>query len=292
MPFNPTPDLPRNPAVRIFFSGLLILEPSADSQSCEVFVHRSAPNHHLTIEVRRKEKGRPDQIMMRHVGPLSLAPSRDGGPLRHGMFIQVAAGAAGVRRYDGPATAEGESFDLAIDLADAKLHGPSGGPSSGPGNDPLAVDPLGGLPSIFINDGVFYAAAKTRPDLKTKLKKGGRVIEELPPFASLIGTNIYLQDGGEVLVQWRQQGRPETLKLPKPKPEEQDVSYEIYIVNDPLFETNDPSVPVHDEFKEYYKILSVPSDEQFRLEFELPPAATSRGSTRTPCMPVTKGDGG
>ena len=243
MPFPPVPELLPNPPVRIFFSGLMVLEPSPDGRTCEVFVNRSAPSHYLTIEVRRKQAGKPDLIMMRHVGQLAFVRATEpNGSLKHGLFIQVDSGPKGVKRYNGDPSPEGESLDLALNLEGPDLHNGDIGP----------VDRMGGRPSILLNDGIFYTAAKTRDDLTITLKKNGRPIKVMDPFASLIGTNIYLDDGDKVLVEWRQQGRIETVKLEKPKPDERDLSYEIYIVNDPLYESDAIDAPRHKEFKEYY----------------------------------------
>lgn len=286
MPFTPTGDLPENPAVRIFFSGLMILEPTADGKSCEVFVHRSAPAHHLTIEVRRKRASFPDEIMMRHVGPLTfgvtLSEDPDARPI-HGFFIhKVTDGEKGVRRYnpvEPPQQGMPESLGLAIDMEGAQFHNGSVGP----------VDELGGRPSIFLDDGTFYTAAKTRPELEIKLKKNGAPDQPLAPFASLIGANIYLDDNSSAVLRFRHQGRFETLELTNPAP---GVSYEIYIVNDPLYENDSEDEPKHDEFKEYYKILpDVPTSEQFRLDSSTPPQA-ERGTTKAPCMSVLIGGGG
>ena len=54
MPFTPIQTLDCKADVKIFFSGLLMLTPF-ENDSCEVFVHTSAPRHYLTIEVRRKQ---------------------------------------------------------------------------------------------------------------------------------------------------------------------------------------------------------------------------------------------
>ena len=303
MPFNPTQNLDPNPDVRIFFSGLLMLKPS-ENDSCEVFVHSSAPRHYLTIEVRRKQTGRPDEVMMRHVGPLSFMenPNSNTDPI-HGMEIRKVSeselGGGGVKSFD-PTEPQPEGapdrLSLAIDLAGAKFHN---------GNPPLRrdgterfldVDPLGARPSILLTDGTLYTAAKTRPELTLTLKDtNGKTVRDLDPFASLIGAGISLDGESIVTVAWSQQGKRETLSLVK-KP---GTYYEIYIINDPLFENDSiptPDNPKHDEFKEYYKVLQVPSDRQFRLDVKLPdPAAAApadRGSTRTPCMSVILGGGG
>ena len=74
MPFAPKDTLPQqHPDVRVYFTGLMILEPTGDDdKACQIFVNSSATRHYLTIEVRRKTANRPDEIMMRHVGPLAF----------------------------------------------------------------------------------------------------------------------------------------------------------------------------------------------------------------------------
>lgn len=316
MPFSPVPD-PNQDAdvkiqgadVKIFFSGLLILKPIANNL-CEVFVHTSAPRHFLTIEVRRKHTdNQPDEVMMRHIGPLAFIRTDQDGQDQipvHGMeikkvFGQGAGQSVGVQKFvpnnpqpnDLPA-----GFNLAINLQGAEFH--QGNPvlpsTSTDPEEPtrrlLDIDPLGARPSILLRDGILYTAAKTRPNIVINLQKNGQAIRELPAFASLIGAAIPLEDNTHVALHWRQQGKLETLDLNK----ENNVKYEIYIVNDPLFENdsiqNVEKDPKHDEFREYYKILPrVPSDQQFRLDVEiLENAPPSRGSTRAPCMSISLDD--
>jgi hypothetical protein len=289
MPFTSVTDLPANPDVRIFFSGLLVLDPNPNPNlgqnvnTCEVFVHRSAPDHQLTIELRRKQAGKPDIIMMRLVGPLAFGLTPPNAIPAHGMLIMVSPDPQGVKRYDpvdpqNPSS-EGEGFGLAIDLESADYHGGSVGP----------VDPLGGRPSIFLNDGIFYTAAKVAP-IPITLRRNNVDIRQLAPFAGLIGANIYLADNDSSLnLLWRQQGQDIVLKLNKPA---EGISYELYIINEPLYEVDMPVTP-HDEFQEYYKILpQVQTQDQFRLIIPLPQPGVpphDRGSTTTPCMPVVKG---
>lgn len=283
MAIQTTPKLETKPDVRIFFSGLMILEPSAQNKSCEVYVHRAAPNHVLTIEVREKHKNKPDLIKMRHVGPLpyALPPlgAPPGAPSIHGMSITVDKNSKGIRAYKpGQPSSEGEALDLAINITGTDFHRGQAG----------QVDQLNGRPSIVLNDAVLYTADKTSPDLTLHLKKQDGTFRSLDPFASLIGGNIYLEDDASVIVRWQAQGLLEELKLKKPP---RGVNYEIYIVNDPLYENNTLAIPQHDEFKEYYKLLPVKSQDQFRLEVvtegpQAPPP--DRGSTKTPCMSVLK----
>ena len=294
MPFTSQKDLPANPDVKIFFTGLMIidpnpeLDPAPNVNNCEVFVHRSAPDHRLTVEVRRKRPGKPDIIMMRHAGQLEFAAQASDTP-RFGMFIRVAPNPAGVRRYDPPdpnkVSPEGREFALAIDIESPQFHNGSAG----------RVDTLGGQPSILLNDAVFYTAVTSdelNGDRKVTLRKNKEVVaEQFRPFASIIGANIYLKgQNSSVIMKWREQGRDHLLEMKKPK---DGVSYEIYIANEPLFEDDESLFPRHEEFSEYYKILpDVARADQFVLD--IPPAEPGepRGSTTTPCMTIVKGGGG
>jgi hypothetical protein len=285
-----TPDLAKEPDVRIFFSGLMVLEPAANGQSCEVFVHRSAPTHQLTIEVRQKQAGKPDLIKMRHVGPLPYAlqtiGAEEGDPPIHGMMIGVERNPKGIKAFvpeAGHESTEGLGLDLAINFQGADFHGANIG----------EVDVLGGRPSILLNDAILYTADTTRADLTINLKKDGQQFKEMAPFASLIGANIYLDANDTVSMQWQVQGVVEELKLPKLG---NGISYEIYIVNDPLYENETLGLPEHDEFTEYYKLFpQVGPQQQFRMEVLQPPVianappSNDRGSTRFPCMSILKG---
>jgi len=276
----------------------MIIQPDGDG-SCEVFVHRSASAHQLTIEVRRKRTDRPDEVMMRHVGALAfVGPDDAQDPPIHGLIIRkVTEGPKGIKMYTGAAAQPRgeESLLLAVNMGAAPFH--NGNPAVDPDlvtNNPrrlLDIDPLAGRPSIFIDDGIFHTAAKTRDGLALSLKQRGMADVALEPFAALIGANIYLEDEEILALTWRNQGKLETLPLTKPA---DGVSYEIYIVNDPLYEndsiTNTALDPKHDEFAEYYKVLTaVPTNKQFRLEVKKAVPAgppIERGTTMIPCMTI------
>lgn len=270
MPFDSEDELPPNPDVKIFFTGLLVLEPLAN-KTCEVFVNSSAPAHCLSIEVRRKESGRPDVILMRHLGPLSFAEAPSGRPPRHGLFIRVTPGPKGVKAYSGNPSAGNHKLSLALNMA--RIHDVATGP----------VAPFGGRPSILFDEAIFYTADVVPDRAATlKKKKSGSVPKELPEFARIIGANIYLDTADRVVtLSWRQDGREVLLDLKK----HASRTYEIYINNEPLYEDESALSPFkHDEFEQYYKILPrIQTEEQFILDFPRPP---DRGSTRTPCMSV------
>jgi len=271
MPFTKEfKDLPEGPAVRIFLTGLLLIQPDTTGESCEIFVNRSAPDHELSIEVREKRDGIADSVLMRHFGPLAFLPPPDDPP-SHGLFI-IAKSPKGLGRYVGAPKPGADPLSFAIDLKDAQFHK----------NQDVTVDAQGGRPSILLNDGIFYTAEKTAAELTINLEKGGHALGTIQPFANLIGANLYM-DGEEDVVQvrWRQNGLPEVLELKKP---EKGTSYEIYIMNDPPF-LDPEKAEIHDEFREYYKILpNVPTQEQFKLEVTAPPGF--KGSAKKPCMPL------
>ena len=275
MPFTQVQEMPNNPpTVRIFLTGQLMLQPNAESNTCEVFVNRSAPNHHLTVEVRERRPGKPDSILMRHHGPLEFRSSDE--PVEGILIRRQPEG--NVSMYTGRPSNFGESLKEAIDLRSEDFH---------PANE-MAIDFESARPSIVIQDGIFHTAMKTSNKLKIKLTKGEKAVRDMDPFASLIGANIYLKEGEFLNIAWRERGLNQALSLTQP--EEKGAYYEMYIINDPLFE--DPEEPkVHDEFAEYYKVLpTVPTDERLKLDVTFPqPVPQDRGTTKTPCMPVIVG---
>lgn len=269
MPFTTTPDLDNDPSVKIFFIGLNILAPITQGgmNACQVFVHNKSPEHRLSIEVRRKHPGRPDQLMMRHLGPLTFTAAD--GSHTHGLIIQTdgLTSGKGVKAYEGP-PAEGFRLFDSFSLADLLGSVPE-------------VDRRGGLPSILIDHGVFYTADKVT--VKARFVKNSGEEIPLTEVPTVIGANIKLDPDSsqQVTMFWRQEGQEVHLDL-KPS---RDFTYEIYIINEPLFEPNTPAAPRHGEFAEYFKILpGIQRPDQFEIEFleEVP----ERGSTRTPCMSV------
>lgn len=280
MAFKSVDELKSHPDARIFFVGQLILEPLKHAKACEVFVNRSAPDHLLSVEIRSKRPNRPDEILMRHFGPLPFVETPPGIPSgsdvpRHGMFILVRPGDPLVEAYNGTIpSCEGEELDLALNMT--RIHDVLCG----------AVEPIGGRPSIYIDRGCFYTADNYPAGAMLKKKKPGSLPKPQPKFAGIIGANIYLAGTQILSVIWRNNGLVETLRLEKSP----NQTYEIYITNEPLYQDDSADAPfAHEEFSEFYKILpGVPRDEQFVLLTPPPPAdpEPTRGSLRTPCMSV------
>ena|SRR5689334_21524878 len=277
MPFTPQTTLDSSPSIRIFFIGLNILQLTDNDTRIQAFVHNSSPQHQLTIETRRKRRNGPDQLMMRHVGPLSLT-NHDFDPAHphsFGLMIQtfgLPGGTKGVTGYTGGLTSEGTKLSDSFSLT--KLLG---------NKSPGSVEHAGGTPSILIDHGVFYTAAKvtTQAQLKKNIGGGTTDLAEVP---TVIGANIKLDPTNpaqNTTLFWRQDGTEVFLPLQGSN----DFTYEIYVINEPLFEPDDPSLPRHGEFTEYFKILpDVAETDKFEIQFLQ--VIPDRGSTRAPCMSV------
>src|SRR5205085_3481307 len=128
MPFKETQTLPPYPAAKVLFHGLLFFGlDDDDGKSCRIGVHRSSPNHELSIEVRIKyPDDRPDFVVMRHLGPLNfLGPDIEeaGDKSQPGLRIRVNppndAADAGVSKYI-PATPFNRTPNSASDPQDCR----------------------------------------------------------------------------------------------------------------------------------------------------------------------------
>lgn len=277
MPFKPEDRLGPNPSVRVFFIGLNILALTDNDTAVQAFVHNSSSEHKLTIEARRKRRGKPDQLMMRHVGPLT--PTVADETRTHGFLI-TASGVTrgkGVLGYNGKdPSPDGTKLSDSFNLSDL-LGTPAGD-----------VDQFGGLPSVLVDHGVFYTAEKVTTRARL-FKPDGSTKMDLTEVPTILAANIYLDPANPeqfVDLFWRQEGEDVHCPLPQPKTPNA-FNYEIYVVNEPLFEP-DSALPRHGEFDEYFKILPDVSDEdKFDIEFleDIP----DRGSTRAPCMSILLG---
>ena len=267
MPFQQIDRLDEKPSVRIFFTGLNILK--GEDNKCKVFVHNRSDPHTLSIEVRRKRPNQPDVLMMRHHGRLQPV----GGEPTIGFVIRTFGleGETGVKAYDGAPTEQGTTLKDSFSLA--KLFGTV-----------PELDEAGGRPCIFINHGIFYTARKVPVEAILKNVQTGATVAELDEVGTIIGANIYLNPANQnhkVQLLWRQQGQDVHLDL---LPSE-NFTYEIYVVNEPLFIPDTPEAPNHGEFEEYFKLLpGIPKSEQFELHYIGEPP--ERGSNRSPCMSI------
>jgi len=278
-----------SPAARIFFRGLLVLEPLLDGSKkiCSVGVHKSADPHHslrVSIMVVRPGTSVPHRAT---IVPFNL----------HDLTIEVSPSPGlGVRKFqydDNPFNRQTADLDShydndyrwIIDFAD--LH-----------RTDSAVDRLNTHPGILLKDGVLHTAARTDNALLSVglTAPGNPAPVNLYSIASIIGANIYFDSPSELVLTWNHSGE-QRLPLAKLPPNSR---YDIYIFNDP----DDPDD--HNEFKEYYKVLFKastgrrfdPVTEQFDL-ISAPQTHSlgnfaklnNRGSDRIPCMAVNNGGG-
>lgn len=294
MPFTETSTLPDLPDVRILFHGLLLWGPDADRKSCRLGVHRSAADHYLSVEVRRKQKdaqGRdlPDFILMRHLGPLSFIDGQVSNP---GLLMKVnPPTGAGVSKFiprggtferKPGSTSHPQDYRWRVDLDE--IHGTI-----------ITRDHNSTDPDIKITEGTLYTAIKTKEDtIAQKLNKQTAATEDFYPIAAVMGINIYLNPGSALLLTWAKDGVKKELPLLR-SDDPAKLSYEIYIDNSPTF-SDDLS---HSDFREYYKALDPVPSNQFDLlfpdfvglkrinKFSLDDA--DFGTPTVACMPVGSG---
>lgn len=268
------------PLVKVLFNGLMIAKPNATGSECDVLVHRTGTDHDLSIEIRLKQPNKPDEIVMRHLGPLQLLQQTPDG--RKLGFILTKDTPNGIFAYKGPTVGDIDPITSPRVLDLNEFH---------PGK--TGVDKPNAEPSIFLNDAVFYCAAKTVPGLEAKLQNAqtGGVITPLVEFCSLLGANIY---GTSVNVAWREKGQVQAFPLTNDIPT--GAYYEAYFINDPPYVPRPPAgQQPHDELAEYYKILpNVLAGDRLtvfytRIPGQNPAVAVpeqDKGSTRFPCMSV------
>ena len=276
MPFKNQPNFPPElPLVKVFFNGLMIAKPDATGSECEIFVHKTATDHEFSVEIRLKVPNRPDEIRMRHLGPLQPISGSPAGQ-KQGFKLTTNAG-NGVSAYTGPAIPAADPISLVFDL-DRLHHGKT------------SVNTANAEPAIFMNDALFYCAEKTVPGLEVELRNaqtGAVVPPPLGQISSVLGANIYATSAN---VSWKEKGQLQAFPLSNDIPT--GAYWEVYFVNDPPFVPHpNPGAQPHDELGEYYKILpNVPSPEKLKLFFKQIPqepfAAEDKGSNRIPCMAV------
>lgn len=272
MPFKPigvtTPTPGREPDVRIFFHGQLLLR-SQDGQTCEVAVNHAAFQHTLSVEARTKRPDRRDVIHMRHFGPLNFRL-----PNQPGMSIEIvgegAAPAAfkfvtpstlnletGEVQTGDPQTAE-EDFRWIINLEGGHFHG-----------DTLRCPVFGTHNTIKLTGGEYYfhTALRAEAGLKFQRTGGGKTPKDFRRIGAIIGANVFLGDNQSLVVRWKDGVKEEDRVLTLSKPQGQGVSHEIYIENTPLYEEPRLPPPTHSELIEYYKVLpDINGDARFNLE--------------------------
>jgi hypothetical protein len=290
MPFNTTQAFPPEdpgPDVQIFLHGLLMLRPDNNGKVCEVGVHRLSLQHKLSVEVRVKGTVPPDPPLLRLAGTLDSAGLIIGvttgdivGDATHGVSKFVTDD--GELDHDDP-NSDPRDFRWSLDLQ--KLD---------PQQPPMLFMTSGISPTIRIMDGLFFTARSTNPaDVAVKLTNVGNVDRPLKSVARIIGANVYLKDGEQLILKWFGEGETKALALPKKKAIDRPAL--IYIDNSPALM---PSQPNHSEFAEYFKVITnaTAATKNFDVDFQLignggneSIEGIPHGTDRAPCMPAVVG---
>lgn len=284
----------RQPDVRIFFNGQLLLRADEHGQICRAAVNHAAFQHVLSVEARTKTPGKADAILMRHLGPLNFRQ-----PNQPGMVIDFSGG--------GPAPAVFKFISSAqLNLETGEAQGPD--PQAAEQDFRWIINMEGGLfhgdllnCSVFNTHNFielrggeyyFYTALRSGPGLKFTRKGGRKRDLDFRRIGAVIGANVFLNENGlqSLTVKWNNgvEGADKVLTLSKPTG---GASHEIYIENTPLYqETTLTPPPTHSELIEYYKVLPDITDEnaKFNLEpsAEPLPGGGDTGSPDIPCQSV------
>ena len=290
MTFQANPTMPGNPTIRIFFHGLIILH-SPDGRSCLAEIHRvPGYGHTLSVEIRTKIPGKPDQVVMRHFGNLAGA--------QPGLSVRVEPTSTTPAAYKylpsssfNPINLTGneqdDDFRWIINLESSIFHGTG-----------LSVDYSKTQPGVVIEGGVCYVYTALVRKGQVLVTQGGASRPPLQGLSAIVGANLYLDSGsGAVVTCHHSNDEDFVLRL---EALGGGVSHEIYIENSPLFE--DPtSGSTHSELREYYKVIpGILPEEQFNLEFPTPPQSVEQrkvddpppqvdlmASFRVPCQSIT-----
>jgi hypothetical protein len=276
MPFNTTQVFPPEdpgPDVQIFLHGLLMLRPDQNG-ACQVGVHRLSVQHKLSVEVRVKGTIPPDPPLLRLAGTL------DSAGLKIGIDSENPPGVSKFVIDDGEfdrddQTNDPKDFRWSLDLQ--KLD---------PLQPPMLLEESGISPVITIEDGLLHTARQTNPlNVQVALTHVGNPDTPLKSVARIIGVNIYLQEGENLVLSWFGDGRDQTLTIPRKKAVDRPAL--IYIDNSPSLM---PSRTDHSELAEYFKVISnaTPTTRRFNVDFQVL-GTNPQGTDRAPCMPVVVG---
>ncbi len=279
MPFTATQVFPPEdpgPDVQIFLHGLLMLFPD-ENGACKVGVHRLSVQHKLSVEVRVKGTIPPDPPLLRLAGTL------DSAGLKIGVDSNAPPGVSKFVTGNGEFDRSDESNDIrdfrwSIDLQ--KLD---------PFQPPMELEKTGISPLITIKDGLLYTARRTNPlDVDVSLTNVASASTPLKSVARIIGANIYLKEGENLVLKWYGDGKDQTLAIPRKKAADRPAL--IYIDNSPSLMPS--GRPDHSEFAEYFKVITnaTPTTRQFDVDFQLL-GNNPLGTDRAPCMPVVVGGG-
>ncbi len=296
-------DLPQNmkanwdPDVQIFFHGQLILR-SPDGQGCDVAVNPIAADHVLSIEARIKpvmrdpaevreedqeEAQKTDLVRMRYLGPLNFRDSEavsievDPGPTPVVPAAFKLVGNAPIN-YQDAASARKDDFRWILNVEGPLFH-----------ERPLNFPGFASQNVIRLRQGEYYFKTAAHPNDRLQYVRsgGGQPNVTFDTIGSVASASVFLSQHQALIMKWRDGTRDEDRELVLEKSD--DVRYEIYIENTPLFLDTpaETDLPRMDEFIHYYKILDVPEAERFSVVPKMR-AGTGLGTPDVPCQVLTQ----
>ncbi|MGA9770629.1 MAG: hypothetical protein WBV94_16435 [Blastocatellia bacterium] len=265
------PDLPVNatPAIKIMFSGFVLIRFSGCNRPCEIGIPRAIGKHNLNIYVVKLQRGKEPEMIYSYWGPLKdafwLGVYRPRYP--------------GIRRFGAesfdPAIADKRDFGWAVDLEGQEFH-----------KDLLQWDQERLTSSMYITNGLFYADSITDPSTTsiTRRELSGKKEMNYRMVATRIAANIDFDDNlslnpikGFATLRFGNEAQP-LLKMDWDPTGA--IRYEIHVENEPL----DPAHVMASDFPDYYGLLKDNATGE-RFDFDFPGKATDR----LPCMPAVFG---
>jgi hypothetical protein len=266
MPFTNVAVAPSTtPPVTILLSGLMVIQPGPNNNTCEIGVHKFSRTHSFQVILVVNKPNRPPALVPIFTGPL-LAP----------FEIRLATNPEPIPDF----------VVFARDPFDRTL------PNSDPLDHRWAINMRlkhatarindGAKPVITLKTGTMYTPNLTDPSLAPKLTRTGSPVDLLRQIASHLAVSITPPAGTKVLLKGLDLGDPLTLAVPRDK-DPVGTQYTLCLINEPTSILADP----HDEFPLYYQILEdtgapIPSSVRFNFEF-----ASGATSDEVPCMPIT-----
>lgn len=265
MTFATTTTPPKTDAqVSVKFAGLMLLKPTANSNGCDIGIHRLSDEHEFQVIVVVNKPDRPPTLIRLVTGTLAEPFNINVDP-DPGSGVEVFAPTP---TFDRNSTTYDElDFRWSINMHD--LH-----------EDVDFND--GARPIATLNAGTLYTSTLTRPDLSPDLVRG-TTRTQLRRFSADLAAAIPLPTRrSKVELSWQHEsGEARSFDLPR-RYDPAGTKYTIMLLNDPPTS----SAPSHDELAYYYGVLEsrgapVPALDRYRLSYTGEPT-----SDEIPCMPV------
>ncbi|MDX6403820.1 MAG: hypothetical protein QOH70_1275 [Blastocatellia bacterium] len=268
--------LPTSPTVTVAFTGLCLVHPALDSSYCEIGLHRKASDHRLRI----------DLVAIKPTGPPDLEPIHEDKLKGKDFTIRLVKDPQkGVTAYKPtPVPFQRNQPNDPNDLQWAI--------NMGEYYTDVKTDPNGVDPCVRMEDGTFYTPPPTdKTKVKVELVKGTTTTDLFSIAGAIFGaidiSDTDLTAGQRVIVEWSENGKNQTLILPRPTDDLTRTKYLLEVANNPKPHGSSG----HEELGLYYDVLlrkdgtSIPKSERYALNVTRLGLHPVRAD-EIPCMPV------